>query len=135
MAERYGVVLGLCLAAALVGGVIGRWIGQTAAVPAQENPAATKILAAQEVRLVDSAGRVRAALAFSSSGQPSLDFKDENDIARVSLSISDETGVAVRDVDGKTRLVLSVDQDGFPSLVVRDRDHNTNTFHPIKGNR
>ena len=44
--------------------------------------------------------------------------------------------VAVRDVDGKTRLVLSVDQDGFPSLVVRDRDHNTNEFLPIiKGNK
>ena len=74
-------------------------------------------------------------LGFSSSGQPLLDLKDENDISRVSLSISEETGLAVRDVDGKTRVVLSVDQNGFPSLVVRDRDHNINAFQPTKGNR
>jgi hypothetical protein len=37
----------------------------------------------------------------------------------------------VRDVDGKTRLVLSVDQDGFLSLVMRERDHDTNAFLPV----
>jgi hypothetical protein len=135
MGERYGVVLGLCLATALVGGGIGWWMGRTAAIATQEGPSWRKILAAQEVRLVDSAGRVRVALGFSSSGQPLLDLKDENDISRVSLSISEETGLAVRDVDGKTRVVLSVDQNGFPSLVVRDRDHNINAFQPTKGNR
>ena len=46
MGERYGVVLGLCLAAALVGGVIGGWMGRTAALPTQEGPAVAKILAA-----------------------------------------------------------------------------------------
>jgi hypothetical protein len=39
--------------------------------------------------------------------------------------------VAVRHVDGKTRLVLSVDQDGFLSLVMRERDHDTNAFLPV----
>lgn len=134
MGKRHRVATGLCLALAIVGGIIGGWLKQTVSVTVQERPAVATVLAAEEFRLVESSGRVRVALAFSSSGQPSWDFKDENDVARVSLSISDETGVAVRDVDGKTRLVLSVDQDGFPSLAVRDRDHNTNAFHPIKGN-
>jgi hypothetical protein len=57
-------------------------------------------------------------------------MRDEFDTDRVWVGISTETGVALQDVDGKTRLVLSVDQDGLPSLVVRDRKHQTNSFHP-----
>ena len=57
-------------------------------------------------------------------------MRDEFDIARVRVGISRDTGVEVRDVDGKTRLVLSVDNAGLPSLVVRDRKHQTKSFHP-----
>jgi hypothetical protein len=46
------------------------------------------------------------------------------------VGISSDTGVALRDVDGKTRLVLSVDEQGDPSLAVRDRQHRTKSFHP-----
>jgi hypothetical protein len=135
MGERRAPVIGLCVASALVGGVIGGWMGQTGAGRAQDGTAAPKILGAEELRLVDSTGRVRAALEFSASGQPALTLRDENNVARVSLSISDETGVAVRDVDGKSRLVLSVDQGGVPSLIVRDRDHHTNAFRPVKAHQ
>jgi hypothetical protein len=132
MGERRYSVIGLCCVSALLGGMIGGWMGRTKPVEAQEQTAASKVVAAEEFRLLDSSGRVRAALDFSVSGQPALTLRDEQHVSRVSLSISDETGLAVRDVDGKTRLVLSVDREGAPSLVVRDRNHRTNSFHPVK---
>ena len=42
MGERYGVVLGLCLATALVGGGIGWWMGRTAAIATQEGQAGAR---------------------------------------------------------------------------------------------
>ena len=131
MGERRSIV-GLCLVSALIGGVIGGWMDRTGPVAAQDQAATPRVVSAEEFRLVDPAGRVRAVLEMSMPGQPALTLRDENNVARVSLSISDETGMAVRDVDGKTRLVLSVDQEGTPSLVVRDRNHRTNSFHPVK---
>jgi hypothetical protein len=130
--------MGLCLASLLARVNIGGWLGQTVSVTAQERSAVAKVLAAEEFRLVDSSGRVRAALAFSSSGHPFLDMKDESDIARLSLSLPNqtgETGIALRNVDTKARVVMSVDEKVHPSLVMRDRDHNTNGFQPLDGNR
>jgi hypothetical protein len=46
------------------------------------------------------------------------------------VGVAKETGLAVRDKDGKTRLVLSVDDTGNPSLVVRNREHQTRSFQP-----
>lgn len=71
-----------------------------------------------------------SAIDVSDQGQPYIQFKDESDTDRVWIGISSETGLAVQDVDGKTRLVLSVDQEGKPSLVVRDRERRTKEFHP-----
>jgi hypothetical protein len=51
------------------------------------------------------------------------------------MGISTETGIALHDVDGKTRLVLSVDEQGEPELVVRDRQHRTKSFRPKELNR
>ena len=89
-----------------------------------------KTLSAQEFRLIDSQGRMRAVLAFAENGQPYFQLRDEFDTYRVWIGISSDTGVALRDVDGKTRLVLSVDEQGDPSLIVRDRQHRTKSFHP-----
>lgn len=75
-------------------------------------------------------GRVRALLSFSEEGEPFLHLRDQNDTHRVWMGISNDTGVVVRDTDGKTRLVLSLDAQGEPSLVVRDRQHRTKSFHP-----
>ena len=69
-------------------------------------------------------------LAFTEEGQPSLQLRDEFDTHRVWIGISNEIGVAIRDVDGKTRLVLSVDEQGEPSVVARDRPHRTKSFQP-----
>lgn len=89
-----------------------------------------KTIIAQEFRLIDAKGQVRALLSFSENDQPFLHLIDEFEHDRVWIGISNDTGVAVRDRDGKTRLLLSVDEQGEPSLVVRDRQHRTKSFHP-----
>lgn len=89
-----------------------------------------RTIIAQEFRLIDSQGRVRALLSFSENNEPFLHFIDEDERNRVWMGISIDTGVAIRDRDGKTRLLLSVDEQGEPSLVVRDRQHRTKSFHP-----
>lgn len=91
---------------------------------------APSISSAEEFRLVDADGHVRAVLALSSEGEPYLSFLDHHDTRRVWIGIGQESGVAVRDVDGKTRLMLSVDGGGLPSLVVRDRQHQSRIFQP-----
>jgi hypothetical protein len=129
----------LSLLSGLVGGVLATFFLVGSSVVAQPTPADTpktmtadipKTISAQEFRLVDTQGRVRALLAFTENSQPFLQLRDEFDTYRVWMGISNETGVAVRDVDGKTRLLLSVDEQGEPSLVVRDRQHRTRSFHP-----
>jgi hypothetical protein len=118
----------------LIGGVLAILFLVGNSVVAQPTPSETlesfKTVIAQEFRLIDSHGRVRALMSFSEDGQPFLHLRDENDIYRLWMGISSETGLAVRDVDGKTRLVLSVDEQGKPELAVRDRQHRTNSFHP-----
>jgi hypothetical protein len=89
-----------------------------------------QVARAQEFQLIDAKGRTRGRLAFSADAQPYLQLSDENDISGVWVGVARETGVAVRDTDGRTRLVLSVDETGNPSLVVRSREHQTRSFQP-----
>ena len=77
---------------------------------------------------IDAQGRTRASLAFSSDAQPYLRFSDENEARGVWIGISRETGMAVRDADGRTLLILSIDDRGQASLIVSDRDHHTRSF-------
>lgn len=119
------------LISGLIGGVFGTFLLVGGSVIAQPTPSdIPQSISAQEFRLVDTKGRARAVLAFSDTGQPYMHFTDEFGTDRVWMGISAETGLATRDVDGKTRLVLSVDEEGVPSLVVRDRQHRTKEFHP-----
>jgi hypothetical protein len=133
------LVIMLSLLSGLVGGVLATFFLVGSSVVAQPAPADTsktvnadipKAISAQEFRLVDTHGRVRALLAFTDDGQPFFQLRDEFDTYRVWMGISTDTGVALRDVDGKTRLVLSLDEQGEPSLVVRDRQHRTKSFQP-----
>jgi hypothetical protein len=129
----------LSLLSGLIGGVLATFFLVGSSVVAQPTPTDTpktmnadipKTISAQEFRLVDPQGRVRAMLAFTENREPFLQLRDEFDTYRVWMGISTDTGIAVRDGDGKTRLVLSVDEQGEPSLVVRDRQHRTRSFHP-----
>jgi len=125
------VLVIVSLGSGFVGGVLATFLLIGSSVIAQPTAAEIpSVITAQEFRLVDTKGHPRAILDLSDAGQPYLQFKDESDTDRVWIGISSETGLAVQDVDGKTRLVLSVDEEGKPSLVVRDRLHHTKEFHP-----
>lgn len=119
------------LVSGLVGGVLATFLLVGSSVIAQPTAAdIPPVITAEEFRLVDTKGHLRAILDLSDQGQPYLQFIDESNTDRVWIGISSETGLALQDVDGKTRLVLSVDEEGKPSLVVRDRQQHTKEFHP-----
>ncbi len=121
--KAYGLLFG-SLIAGLLGGLAASFI-LGAPIMAQEGDI---VVRAQQFQLIDAQGRTRASLAFSSDAQPYLRFSDENEARGVWIGISRETGMAVRDADGRTLLILSIDDDGQASLIVSDRDHNTRTF-------
>ncbi len=125
------VLVGMSLLSGLLGGLLGAVLMTGSLVIAQSAPSdVPDVISAHEFRLIDPAGRLRAILDFSDNGQPYLQFKDEFDIDRVWIGISSDSGVAAHDVDGKTRLILGVDEEGKPSLVMRDRQHRTKELHP-----
>jgi hypothetical protein len=133
------LIILLSLVSGLVGGLLAAFLLASTSVVAQSAPAdaptttdagSPKTISAEEFRLIDSQGRVRALLTFTENGQPYLQMRDEFDTSRVWIGISTDTGMALRDVDGKTRLVLSLDEQGEPSLVVRDRQHRMKSFQP-----
>lgn len=133
MREHHRLLIIVSLLSGLMGGIVATLlVGHTAVAQStsSDTPESFKTVTAQEFRLIDSHGRIRALLSFSEEGQPFLHMRDEHDTYRVWMGISSDTGIAVRDVDGKTRLVLSVDERGEPELVVRDREHRTKSFHP-----
>lgn len=126
-----GVLITFSILSGVLGGIVVTCLVGGGLVTAQESigevPA---VVSAKEFRLIDRQGHTRASLSFNEEGQPFLQMRDEFNTDRVWVGISRETGVDVRDVDGKTRLVISVDDQGFPSLVVRDRKRQTKSFHP-----
>jgi hypothetical protein len=129
--SQTGVLIMVSIFSGLLGGIVATCLVGGGLVTAQEPAGAVPAtVSAKEFRLIDQQGHTRALLSFSAEGQPIFTMRDAFDIARVQVGISKDTGVDVRDVDGKTRLVLSVDDEGVPSLVVRDRKHQTKSFHP-----
>lgn len=125
------LLLLLSLASGLVGGILANFLILGSSVVAQPTPAETpQVISAQKFQLIDGKGRIRAILDLSDQGQPYFQLKDEFDTDRVWIGISSDTGVAVHDLDGKTRLVLSVDEEGKPALVLRDRQQRSKLVHP-----
>jgi len=114
------------LIAGAIGGFAASFITGTPSIAQQSD----EVIRAQQFQLIDAQGRTRASLGFSADAQPYLQLSDENDTRGVWIGIARETGVSVRDADGRTLLILSVDERGNPSLVVSDRDRNTRAFQP-----
>lgn len=123
------------LAQGLVGGLLGgimAFIG-LAGPPARakdHSDGGSGAIRAQEFQLVDETGRLRASLGFSAQGEPHLTMLDRRGAHVVWLGLAKDSGLAIRDNDGKTRLVLTLDQAGEPSLVFRDRQQRTRSFRP-----
>lgn len=127
--SRWNLALGAT--AGLLGGILASTLLTGHGVRAQESAENfSDIVRAREFQLVDQAGHPLALLTLSMTGQPYLAMLDHSSTQIVWLGISDDSGLAVHDVDGKTRLILSLDQLGKPSLVMRDRQHRIRSFSP-----
>lgn len=124
-----GIVIVSALAGAM-GGFAASFFMGTPGIAQQSDQTTFRVVRAQEFQLLDVKGRMRGKLGFSADAQPYLQLRDENDAGGVWVGVARETGVTVHDTDGKTRLVLSVDEGGNPSLVVRNREHQMRAFQP-----
>jgi len=76
--------------------------------------------------LIDKHGEVRAVLGISPNGSPHLALSDKDGKVRVALAVwSDErAGLFVSDSAGTPRAALAAVADGQPSLSVSDREGN-----------
>ncbi len=117
--------------AGFAGGALAAWLllnNQALAQGVAEERA--PVVSAQEFRLVDQQGKSRAVLGFSADGEPYLAMLHRDGTRIIWLGLSEESGLAIRDVDGKTRLILSLDTMGEPSMILRDRQHQTRSIKP-----
>jgi hypothetical protein len=125
------VMLGLSMVAGMVGGTLAGFLLAGAPVVAQEGTGPERrVVSAEEFRLVDKMGAVRALISFSADGDPYIQLTDRKGTDRIWLGVATETGLAVRDVTMKTRVLLSLGPDGDPSLVLRNRQHKARLFTP-----
>ena len=126
----------IMLFGALIGGIAGAMtiylLAGTPVIAQETSKPDGKTVSAEEFRLVDKAGKVRATLAFSADGEPYLALLDGNEGQRVWLGISANPGLAIKDSkETKTRVLLSLDDEGGqPSLVLRNRQHQVVTVQP-----
>ena len=129
--NRFTLFLSVLSGAA--GGALTMFLLSGTPVIAQEGMKSdAKVVAAEELRLVDKTGKVRGLLSFSAEGEPYLALMDGNDNQRVWLGVAANTGLAVKDgKEAKTRVLLAVDDTaGQPSLVLRSRQHQVVTVQP-----
>ncbi|HEU4685201.1 MAG TPA: hypothetical protein VFS39_11930 [Nitrospira sp.] len=113
-----------------LGGVAASMLTGSASTAQPSDQTTFQVVRAREFQLIDGTGRTRGRVSFSADGEPYVQLRDEHDVSGIWLGIGRETGLAVQDSDGKTRLILSVDETGNPSLVVRNREHQTRSFEP-----
>ena len=123
-----------CVFISIVAGIMGGMLSSLIFVdrPVMADMRFPSVSTAEEFRLVDAQGRLRALLAFSADGEPYLALLDQHETRKVWLGLSKESGLAIRDIDGKTRVVLSLDGEGEPTLVFSDRQQNTRALSSIE---
>lgn len=139
----------LALIAGTLGGVGASHFFWGQAALAESAPQHHKILVAEEFRLVDDKGRIRASLGMSGGGagmllydrtgqframlmlapeegEPVLSLADKDGVHRATVGIrTKETPyLALRDNNGKIRLSATLGQDGEPAFSLHDSDEN-----------
>ncbi|GEM_PF-560103 len=89
-------------------------------VHAAPDPAPPKVVTAQEFRLVDKTGAMRAALQTQEDGSPGLALYDKTGKMRITLHVqADGTSLlAFHDAMGKPRVELEQDSDGTGGLTL-----------------
>jgi len=103
---------GLMLVAAVVGGLVGGLVASRLALgtaACAQSPAAPLVLRAEQVEVLDTAGKVRATLTAKDDEGPTLRLLDTDGEDRVVLSLrpSAEAVLAFRDKGQKARLSLT----------------------------
>jgi hypothetical protein len=89
-------------------------------VHAAPDPAPPKVLTAQEFRLVDKTGAMRATLQTQEDGSPGLALYDKNGKVRVTLHVRSDgsSAIAFRDAESKPRVELAQESDGTGGLTL-----------------
>ena len=117
--KHFTLIVTIAVFSGLVGGGISNWLLVTQLVMAQD--LLPKVIEAQEFRVVDAEGNVRANLRVDSRNMVSLLLKDVNELPRVLLAVD----------RGNPLLVLThkeAEKIGFrdegPSVQLWDADGN-----------
>jgi hypothetical protein len=82
-----------------------------------------KVVEAQEFRLLDKEGRVRARV-FLEDDEPkvALFSRENKKRAAIGLLPTGEAGIALYDDEGKYHVLMNVSAKGIPDLSIRDRN-------------
>ena len=153
--RQYIFMLALALiAGAIGGGLAGKVFWKRAQAP--EDLELKKVIVANEIHLVDHAGKARWVLAFSKEGEPSVTFVNKEGWAPMAMGVNKNGfpffnmilqplkggGPSLTLMDGrmKNRAVLGLWEDGEPYLSLRDRNGqvratlgSTDLKHPLTG--
>lgn len=108
--------------ASLIIGVVISHLSRGEVVTAQELSRSTKVVSAEEFRLVDKTGRTRALLGMRHDGHPGLSLLDENGKLRAQLLLLSgaEPGLILNDKDGNVRAKFVLLPNEVPTLTLSD---------------
>jgi hypothetical protein len=129
------------LALALIAGAIGGALSSKALWRRTETPEdleLKKVIVANEIHLVDQAGKARWVLAFSKEGEPSVTFVNKEGWAPMAMGVNRNgfpffnmilqplkgggPSLTLMDSRMKNRAVLGLWEDGEPYLTLLDRN-------------
>jgi hypothetical protein len=108
----------------LIGGLVGSYVFFNERAVAQEPAQATKIVTAEEFRLVTKDGKPRASLLLWNGQLPALTMADEKCHNRVFLGVFNmaQPALILNDEGCKQRASLDLQPEGLPSLTLRDKN-------------
>jgi hypothetical protein len=107
-----------------IGGLVGSYTFFNERAIAQEPAQATKIVTAEEFRLVTKDGKPRATLLLWNGQLPALSMADEKCHNRVFLGVFNmaQPALILNDEGCKQRASLDLQPEGLPSLTLRDKN-------------
>ena len=107
-----------------IGGLGGSYIFFNERAIAQEPAQATKIVTAEEFRLVTKDGKPRASLLLWDGQLPALTMADEKCHNRVFLGVFNmaQPALILNDEGCKQRASLDLQPEGLPSFTLRDKN-------------
>ena len=117
--KQFLLTLLVAIISAFLGGALSVWFLMPPSVLAQDGP--QKVIEAQEFRVVDEEGNMRAQLRVSGTNMVSLIMHDVNKVPRVTLAIREGNAILV--LNDKEAEVARL-YDAGPSVQLWDADGN-----------